>query len=88
MASNTIDDLFPSALATKARALDFAGTQTILVRVVLQAILTAIVTGLLTVTVAMGASTSQDIQWVAEQLRANGFTVSFSTTNMVITWSL
>lgn len=87
MPSNVIDDILPSVIATRSRALDFAGPQTVFLRAVVQAIATAIVTGLTTVTVALGATTSDVIQWVVEQLRQSGYTVTFSTTNIVITWS-
>jgi len=88
MPSNTLDDLIPSAVAAHSRAVDFLGTQTVFVRTVTQAILTAITTGLFTVTVPMGATTSQDIQWVVEELRHNGYTVTTSTTNVVISWNI
>lgn len=86
MASNTLDDLIPSATAAHSRAVDFLGTQTIFVRAVAQAIATAIVTGLFTVTVAEGGTSSKDIQWVIDELRHNGYTVTTSTTNIVISW--
>jgi hypothetical protein len=86
MPSNTIDDIIPSAIAVGSRATDFLGTQTIFLRAVVQAIMTAIVTGLRTVTVAVGATTSGNIQWVIEQLRLAGYGVTISTTNLVITW--
>lgn len=86
MPSNPLDDIVPSATAAHSRAVDFLGSQTVFLRLVNQAILTAIVTGLFTVTVAQGAATSQNIQWVMELLRQNGYTVSTSTTNLVISW--
>lgn len=87
MSANPLDDILPSAVASRSRALDFLGTQTIFLRTVVQAIATAIVTGLFTVTVAVGATASQDIQWVIELLRQCGYGVTISTTNLVITWS-
>lgn len=87
MPSNPLDDILPSAVAARSRATDFLGTQTIFLRTVNQAILTAIVTGLMTVTVAEGATLSQDIQWVIELLRQNGYTVTQSVANIIITWS-
>lgn len=87
MPSNPLDDLLFSAVAARSRAIDFLGTQTVFLRAVVQAILTAIVTGLFTVTVAEGSTNSADIQWVIELLRQCGYTVTTSTTNVVITWS-
>jgi hypothetical protein len=86
MPSNTLDEILPSAVASRSRATDFLGTQTIFLRAVVTAINTARVTGLFTVTVALGATTSADIQWVVELLRQFGYGVTFSTTNIVITW--
>lgn len=88
MPANVIDDILPSVLASRSRSTDYLGTQTIFLRAVAAAIATARVTGLTTATVALGATPSQDIQWVVEQLRQAGYTVTFSTTNIVITWSL
>lgn len=86
MPSNPLDDIVPSATAAHSRAIDYLGTQTVFLRLVNQAILTALVTGLFTVTVAEGAASSKDIQWVIELLRQNGYTVTTSTTNIVISW--
>ena len=88
MPSNVLDDLIPSAVAAHSRAVDYLGIQTVFVRAVTQAILTAITTGLMTVTVAEGATSSKDIQWVIEELRHNGYTVTTSTTNIVISWNI
>jgi len=88
MPSNTLDDLLPSAIAAHSRAIDYLGTQTVFYRTVVVGILTAITTGLMTATVAIGSTTSKDLQWVMEELRKNGYTVAISTTNLVITWSL
>lgn len=87
MSSNPLDDLLFSAVAARSRGLDFLGTQTIFLRTVVQAILTAIVTGLTTVTIAEGATTSADLQWVIDLLRQCGYAVTTSTTNIVVTWS-
>jgi len=86
MASNTIDDLLFSATAAHSRAVDFAGTQTIFYSEVVELILEAVDDGLFTVTIAEGGASSQDIQWVIEELRHNGFGVTTSTTNIVVTW--
>ena len=86
MASNPLDDILPSATASRSRATDFLGTQTIFLRAVVTAINTARVTGLLTATIALGATTSGDIQWVVDLLRQCGYGVTFSTTNIVVTW--
>jgi len=86
MSSNVLDDLLPSAVAARSRAIDFAGTQTILMAEVTESIVEAADDGLFTVTVAEGSAPSKDIQWVIEQLRQNGYGVTLSTTNLVITW--
>jgi len=86
MPSNPIDEILPSAIASRSRALDYLGTQTILLRTVVQAIATARVTGLLTATVPEGATLSVDIQWVIELLRQSGYTVTPTVANLVITW--
>ena len=86
MSSTPIDDILPSAEASHARSTDYLGTQTIFLRLVVTGINTARVTGLFTATIAVGATTSQDIQWVVELLRQCGYGVSFSTTNVVATW--
>lgn len=88
MSSNVTDDLLFTAVAASSRAKDYLGTQTIFLRLVVAGILTAITTGLVTATVAEGATTSGDIQWVVEQLQNAGYTVTKSTTNLVITWDL
>lgn len=86
MASNTLDDLFVSAIAARLRATDHAGTQTTLVDAVVAGIQTAVTSGLFTATVAEGSATSADIQWVVEQLITAGYGVTLSSTNLVITW--
>ena len=88
MASNTLDDLFVTATAAHSRANDAAGTQTILVDAVVANIQTAITAGLFTSTYNATGKASQNIQWVVEQLRNNGFTVSLSgaNPNIVISW--
>jgi len=86
MASNTLDDLIFSATAAHSRANDHAGTQTVFVDAVVQALLTAVTAGNFTVTIAEGGTSSQDIQWVIEELRHNGYTVTTSTTNIVVSW--
>lgn len=86
MPSNKLDDLFASAIAAHSRAQDHAGTQTVLVDAVVAGIQTAVTAGNFTATVAEGGATSADIQWVIEQLRQAGYTVTTSTTNLVISW--
>ena len=86
MASNPLDDILPSAVASHSRSIDFLGTQTIFLRAVVTAINTARVTGLFTATIAVGSTTSGDLQWVLELLRQCGYGVTFSTTNIVVTW--
>jgi len=86
MPSNTLDDLFVSVVAAHSRTLDHAGAQTIFVNAVVAAIETAITAGTYTATIALGSTTSDVIQWVVEQLRKSGYTVSFSTTNIVVSW--
>jgi hypothetical protein len=86
MPSNKLDDLFASAVAARSRATDHASTQTVLVDAVVAGIQTAVTAGLFTATVAEGGATSADIQWVMEQLRQAGYTVSLSTTNIVVSW--
>lgn len=86
MPSNPLDDILPSAVASHSRSVDYLGTQTIFLRAVVTAINTARVTGLFTATVAKGANSSRDIQWVVELLRSSGYTVTTPTTNVVITW--
>jgi hypothetical protein len=86
MSANTLDDILPSAVASHSRSVDYLGTQTIFLRAVVTAINTARVTGLFTATIALGSTASQDIQWVVDLLRQNGYGVTFSTTNIVVTW--
>lgn len=88
MPSNTLDDLFVSAVAARSRATDVAGTQTILVDAVVAAIQTAITAGLFTATYNATGKGSKDIQWVVEQLRNDGYTVvvSGANPNIVISW--
>jgi len=88
MASNTLDDLFVSAQAARERATDAAGTQTILVDAVVAAIQTAITAGLFTATYNATGKQSQDIQWVAEQLRNCGYgvTISGAHPDIVVTY--
>jgi len=86
MASNTLDDLLFSATAAHSRTTDHAGTQTVFVDAVVDAILTAVTAGTFTATIAEGSTSSQDIQWVMEELRHNGYTVTTSTTNLVVSW--
>jgi hypothetical protein len=88
MASNTLDDLIVSATAAHSRATDAAGTQTILVDAVVAAIQTAITAGLFTATYNATGKSSQDIQWVVEQLRNSGYgvTVSGAHPDIVVTW--
>jgi hypothetical protein len=88
MSSLPTEDIIPSALAAKNRTFDHAGTQTVLVDAVVAGIHTAVTAGSYTATVAEGSATSADIQWVIEALRQGGYTVTTSTTNLVITWTL
>lgn len=86
MASNTLDDLLFNVTAAHSRATDHAGTQTIFLRSVVQAILTAIATGLYTVTVTMDSAPVKDIMWVLDELHLNGYIATTSTDNIVISW--
>lgn len=86
MPSNPLDDILPSAVASRSRSVDYLGTQTIFLRLVVTGINTARVTGLFTATIALGSTTSGDIQWVVDLLRQSGYGVTFSTTNIVVTW--
>lgn len=88
MPSNSLDDLFVSAVAAHNRATDAAGSQTILVNAVVAAIETAITAGLFTATYNATGKASNNIQWVAEQLRNAGYgvTVSGSHPDIVTTW--
>lgn len=86
MPSNTFDDIIPNAVGCHSRAQDHAGTQTVFVDAVVAGIHTAVTAGAFTATVAIGATTSDNLQWVMEELRKSGFGVSISTTNLVITW--
>ena len=87
MPSNTLDDILFNAVAARSRAVDYLGTQTIFLRSVVQAILTAISTGLFTVTITYDSAPVQDIIWVTEELRHDGYNVTASTTNLVVSWS-
>ena len=86
MPSNVLDDLFVSAVAAHSRTLDHAGLQTVFVDLVVATIQTAITAGLYTATIAEGSTSSAIIQWVIEQLRADGYGVTTSTSNIVVTW--
>ena len=86
MASNPLDDIIPSATAVHSRAVDYLGAQTIYLRLVVQAIMTAIVTGLFTATIADSTANTKDIQWTMERLREAGYTVTKSTSNVVVSW--
>jgi ketopantoate hydroxymethyltransferase len=87
MPSNKLDDLFVSRVAAHSRTLDHAGAQTVFVNAVVAAIETAITAGTYTATIALGSTTSDIIQWVVEELRNAGYDVSFSTTNIVVSWA-
>jgi hypothetical protein len=86
MPSNTLDDLLFSVVAAHSRTVDHTGTQTIFLVAVVRAILTAVLAGLFTVTVNMDSAPVPDIMWVIEELRHDGYTVSTSTDNIVISW--
>lgn len=86
MPSNQLDTIIPSAIGAHSRSQDHAGAQSVLVFVVYTALGTAMTAGLFTTTVAEGAAPSDVIQWVIEELRRNGYTVTTSTTNLVISW--
>jgi hypothetical protein len=86
MANNTLDDLFFSAQGAHERAYNSAGTQTILVDAVVAAILTAVTSGLFTCTYNASGKASQDVQWVLEQLRLDGYTVTVSGSTWTISW--
>lgn len=87
MASNTLDDLLFTARAANSRAVDVAGTQTILYEAVVAAILTAVTAGLFTVTYDASAETdSKNLQWVIEELRHNGFVVTLAISDVIIDW--
>ena len=86
MPSLHTDDLIPTAVAARQRALDASSNQTVFVAEVAESIIEAVDDGLFTVTVAEGSATSDVIQWVMEALRKGGYTVTTSTTNLVISW--
>jgi hypothetical protein len=86
MASNVLDDLLFSVTAAHSRAINHLGSQTIFMVSVVQAILTAVLAGLFTVTVNMDSAPVQDIIWVIEELRHDGYTVTLATDNIVISW--
>jgi hypothetical protein len=86
MASNKLDDLFFSQTAAHSRAFNSAGTQTLLVDAVVAAILTAVTSGLFTCTYSASGKASQDVQWVLEQLRQAGYTVTVSGSTWTINW--
>lgn len=86
MASNVLDDLLFSVTAAHSRANNHLGTQTIFMGAVTQAVLTAVLAGNFTVTVNMDSAPLQDITWVIEELRHDGYTVTLSTDNIVISW--
>lgn len=88
MANNTLDDLFVSARAARERATDSAGPQTVMVDAVVANIQTAITAGLFTSTYNATGKSSTNIQWVVEQLRLDGYTVTLtgSNPNIVISW--
>lgn len=86
MPSNVLDDVLFSAVAAHSRAVDFASTQTIFFTEVTELILEAVDDGTFTVTISATGQSSQDIQWVIEQLRLSGYGVTTSTTNIVVTW--
>lgn len=86
MASNVLDDLLFSATAAHSRSTNHLGTQTIFLGAVVQALLTAVLAGLSTVTVNMDSAPVSDIIWVIEELRHDGYNVSTSTDNIVISW--
>ena len=87
MPNNTLDDLFVSRVAAHSRTFDHAGLQTVFVNAVVAAIETAITAGNYTATIALGSTHSDIIQWTVEQLRQAGYDVSFSTTNIVVSWA-
>lgn len=89
MPSNPLDDIIPSAVAVHSRATDYLGVQTVLLRLIVQAIMTAIVTGLFTVTydaTAVTTANSKDLQWIIERLREAGYTVVLDDTDVIISW--
>jgi hypothetical protein len=88
MASNKLDDLFASATAAHSRATDSAGSQTIMVDAVVANIQTAVTSGAFTSTYNATGKNSTNIQWVVEQLRQAGYTVTLSGSNpnIVISW--
>lgn len=80
------DEVFISPVAAGAVSADYAGTQTILKAAVALAILTAAATGARTATIALGSSTSLDVQYVLALLNQATYAAHIVGTDIVVTW--
>lgn len=86
MPSNNLDDVIVSVVAAHSRTVDFAGTQTILLVNILQQMLVIFLAGLFSTVFDTTGRSSKDIQWVIEQLKAAGYTTSYTGTSLTISW--
>jgi hypothetical protein len=80
------DGLIPTAIASHQASLDHAGTQTALIALAAAAIATASSAGNYSCTVSMSGQTSDNVQYLLELLRNEGYTATLSGTTLTISW--
>jgi hypothetical protein len=80
------DGLVPTAIAAHQASVDHAGTQTTLIALVAADIAVATSAGNFSCTVSVSGQASNDVQYVIELLRNEGYTATLSGTTLTISW--
>lgn len=80
------DGLVPTAICSHQASVDHAGTQTTLIALAAAAIATACSAGNFTCTVSMSGQASNDVQYLLELLRNEGYTATLSGTTLTVSW--
>jgi hypothetical protein len=83
---NYSEQLISSARAAHDGSTTGTSTQTALVVLAMQAILTAVVVPAYTCTCSVSGASSTDLQFLLEVLHTSGYGTSISSTTLTITW--
>jgi hypothetical protein len=80
------EEVFMDAVAAHAAADSKTNTQVIFKDAVVAAIVVAFTAGLYTASIAVGATPSQDVQYVSHLLNNLQYTARVTGTNLVVNW--
>jgi len=86
MNSSTSEVAWMSPVAARSLATHATASQVVFIMAVADAILTAVDAGLFTASVAVGATPSQDVQYVVALLNQGSYQASVTGANLVVSW--